>query len=213
MEFDNDRYDSIALGDVYGSQVVIEVFKDPEYVIPYQTIIKDIATTRSCVNSWYNYFYCPLASELDTATRSLFYRLNPVKGKIRVTITEGLQPRSSVSYMVAGKSSYVGDTLFNVNLGLIDYSSKKFDDFGILELTRRQSRQTMDVDVVFDSARLTEINYLARKSLGKVVLFINDEDPESVYNHLLLLGLIQDFTTVLSNPIKTQASFQIEEVI
>jgi len=213
MEFDNNRYDTLALGDVYGSNIKIEVFKDPDSTTPYQVITKDISTIRSCVDSWYNYYYCPLASELDDPINSMYFRLYPVRGKIRVTITQGSLPKSSVAYMIGGRSDFIGDTLFNVGLGIVDYSKKEFDDFGILELTRRESRQTRDVDVSFDSARVTEVNRIVRANLGKVVLFINDESQDSAYDNLLLLGLLQDFTTVLSNPIKTQASFSLEEVI
>ena len=120
---------------------------------------------------------------------------------------------SSVSYLVAGKSKYVGESLFGVSLGLTDYSNKEIDDFGILELKRRESRQNMDIDVIFNSNTIVEINKIARQSLGKVVLFIGDESLDSSYSHLLILGLLGDFNTVLSNSVKTSASFSIEEVI
>lgn len=115
--------------------------------------------------------------------------------------------------MVCGNTQYVGDTLFGVGIGLIDYSKKSIDDFGILELTRRESRQTMDIDVTYESARINQVNRMVRGVLGKVALFINDEDTESKYENLLLLGLVDDFTTVLSNSVEVQASISLSEVI
>jgi hypothetical protein len=213
MEFDTDNYDAIAFGNVYGSQLKIEVFKEDDLNNPYQVITEDIATTRYCVSSWWNYYYCPLASELDSTLSNVFHRIYPVKGVIRVTITQGYQPHSSVAYMVAGNTNYVGDSLYGASVGLIDYSRKEIDSFGILDLSKRESRQTMDINVSFDTGDTMRINKVARDVLGSVVLFVGDEDEDSQIENLLILGLLEDFTTIVDNCTKTEASFNITEVI
>ena len=71
----------------------------------------------------------------------------------------------------------------------------------------------MDVDVYFPNTRIPDVNRIARNALGKVVLFVNDERTDTKYEHLLMLGLIEDFTTIITETEFTTASFQLTEVI
>jgi len=211
LEFNTSRYDTIALGNVRGTDIIIEVFESSDLATPVQTISQKIET-RYTVKSWWDYFYSPLIPDLVEFERDFFYRIKPVVGKVKVTITEGYGAYSSISYLNSGKSEYVADTLFDVGMGIIDYSKKETDEYGDTELKRRVSRDTMDVNIQFNSERVNYVKRLIKKNLGKVVLFIIDESIDSAYEHLLLQGYIEDYTTVLSNPIQTQASITIGEV-
>ncbi len=211
-EFQNDRYDAIALGGVHASSILIEILDNLDAVV--YTFTEDLSNRRPEVVDWYTYYYTPLPDGSSEFLENFFYRLPlyDLTHKIRVTLEEK-SGYSECSYMICGNTTFIGDTLFGFGLGLIDYSSKEVDDFGILELKRRESRQTMDVDVSFDSGRINLVNRAIRDILGSVVLFINDEAADSAYEHLLMLGLVEDFTTVLSNPQKTSASISLTEVI
>ena len=131
---------------------------------------------------------------------------------IRVTLEEK-SGSSQCAYLICGNSSYLGCTLYDLGMGLIDYSVKKVDDFGISTLTRRKSRQTIDVDFTFDSPKVNIVNRAVRDVLGQVVLFINDESTTSSYENLLLLGYVESFDTILKNKETTTASLSLMEVI
>jgi len=212
-EFQNDRYDAIALGSVHASSILIEIVNSGGTTV--FSIYEELADRRPAVVDWYTYYYTPLpGAATSVPLENFFFRLDlyDLTHTIRVTLEEK-SGSSSCSYMICGNSEYVGDTLYGVNMGLLDYSSKKIDDFGILELTRRESRQTMDIDVTFAAGRVNVVNRVIRNALGKVMLFINDENIDSQYEHLLLLGMVDDFTTVLSNSVEIQASINLSEVI
>lgn len=211
MEFTNNKYDVIALGGVKGNSIKIEVFDSNSILV--QTI-ENAVSGRSCVDSWWNYYNCPLVGQGGDVEENFYFRILAVSGTIKVTVTELTEDNeSSVAYVIGGNSSFIGDTLFNVNMGLTDYSVKETDDFGITTLLRRQSRELMDIDIIFDSVRVNSVKRLIRGLLGRVVLFVNDESEDSAYENLLLLGYVDDFQTVLNNGVKTQASISIEEVI
>ncbi len=211
-EFQNNRYDAIALGGVFASSILVEIVDSLDAVV--FSVYEDLTNRRNGVVDWFTYYYEPFPVAEEVTAENFFYRLDVYDNThtIRVTLEESAG-RSECSYMICGNTEYVGDTLYGLNLGLIDYSSKEVDDFGILELRRRESRQTMDINVVYDAARINQVNRLVRATLGKVALFINDEDTSSNYENLLLLGLVDNFTTVLSNSVKIEASIGLEEVI
>jgi len=211
LEFDTSRYDTIALGDVRGTDIIIEVFQSSDLVTPVQTITEKIET-RYTVDSWFNYFYSPLIPDLTEFERNFFYRIQPVVGKVKVTVTEGYGSYSSIGFLNSGKTEYVADTLFSVGMGIEDYSKKETDEFGDTSLTRRISRDTMDIEIQFESGRINHVKRLIKRKLGKVVLFIVDESADSGYENLLLQGYVENYTTVLSNPVQTQASISISEV-
>ncbi len=211
-EFQNDRYDAIALGTIFASSILIEIVSESS-VVAWSTIV-DMTRRRPDVVDWYTYYFLPLPDEETINSENFFFRL-PIYSSsytIRVTLEEK-SGSSSCAYMICGNSVYIGDTLFGVNLGIVDYSNKEIDKFGILDLTRRESRQTMDVDIVYDAGNINIVNREIREHLGRVCLFVNDESEDSKYENLLLLGMIDDFTTILSSPTKIQASIQLGEVI
>jgi len=210
MEFETSRYDAISLGNVRGTDIIIEVFETGDYVNAVETITQKIET-RYTVDSWFNYFYSPLIPDLTEFERNFYFRIKAVTGKIRVTITEGYGAYSSVSYMLSGKTEYIADTLFNVGMSLTDYSKTDTDEFGVTEVQKRDVRESLDINIQFDSKRINHVRRSIKRKQGEILLFIVDESIDSAYENLQILGYIEDYNTVLSNAIQTQASITVSE--
>lgn len=211
-EFQNNRYDTLALGGVHASGVKIEILNNLSEVI--WSDITNLSKVRPEVHDWYTYYFTTLPQATEVVAQNFFYRLPSYDNThtIRVTLDEK-DGRSACAYMVAGNSQYIGCTQHGVGMGLEDFSHKEVDDFGVLELTKRDSRQTMDLDLVFSAYSTQRIKRVVRDTMGKVVLFVADESDGSIYEHLLMLAYIEDYTAVLSDQYRTQASLSISEVI
>ena len=206
----NDSYDIISFGRLIGKTLTVEVLNASGTVVDTHHAI---TYPRPNSNTWYNYYF----DQFLTAFTPLnyFFRIKPIQGgtiRITVTIDDSLQ-RAEVGYMVAGKGVHLGDTLYGVSLGLNDNSLVEIDDYGITTVTKRDANQTQDVDVVFPSSHIQEMKRRVRDIYGRIVLFIADETSNNAYEHLPILGYVEDFTTVLNNSVETKASLSIKEVI
>jgi len=209
-EFDNNVYDAIALGNVYGETVKIQVFDSNDQEV--QSYTKSIYN-RPQSNTWYNYYFDQFVS---TATAdSFFFRIQPLaSGYIRVTVeANSVTDTASVGYMVAGVTGYAGCTLYGVQLGLNDNSLVETDDFGVTQVTKRIANETMDIDVIFPKETIMDKMRNARKVFGEIILFIGDETDTSEYEHLMILGYVQDYNTILEDQEQVTASWSLIEVI
>ncbi len=206
--FNNESYDIISFGGVSGASITVELYDNGDTLIHSET---RVIYNRPNSNSWYNYYFDEFEIGVDA---SFLFRLPPQSGGyITTTVEADGDGAAQVGYMVAGSSVYVGDSLFGASLGLEDNSLIEIDDFGITTIVKRTANSFMDVDVVFPSQQVKQMERKASEVFGKIALFIGDESVDSGYEHLATLGYIEGYTTVLSNPIQTQASYSIREVI
>lgn len=211
-EFQNDRYDALALGYVNAEYVFVEILSN--LGTPVWTFTENLGRVRPEVVNWYTYYYTPIPSTEDDYPENFFIRLPNYSPDYSIRVTLGERNGySSCGYMLCGNSKYIGDSLYGLNRGLEDFSIKEVDSFGILELTKRQSRQIQDVDVLISSGRIETVTRDVRDHLGEVILMITDESTDTAYEHLLMLCTIDDFNVILSNAVKVEASLSVSEVI
>ncbi len=210
--FQNARYDTIAFGNVNGSSVLVEMLDSGDQVVWSET--KSLGRTRLDVVDWYTYYFTPIPDADATTEEEVIFRLPSYDDqyKIRTTIYEN-NSSSSCSYMICGQAKYLGDSLYGYSSGLDDFSYKEVDDMGVLDLKRRQSRQLADIDFIYKSGNIRHVMRLIREHLGKVILIVADEDENSKYEHLMTLGLIENYTTILSNSQYIEGSLSVSEVI
>jgi len=205
----NKSYDILAMGNVQGKTIRVQAWDSVGGLI--------FDTTRGLynrpnTNNWYNYYFGEFKD--DGYSENFIFTLPPSGGgHILITVEANEGGIASVGYMVGGYSQYVGDSLFGLSVGLESNSQIEKDDFGITTITRRTSNALMDIDVIFSSRLQPEMQRVARSVLDKIVLFVGDEDTQSPYENLLILGYIDDYNAILSNSVKTTASYSIKEVI
>lgn len=205
--FPNLSYNFVGLGGVLGSTVLIEVLDDLNNVI--YTAGDDIYFREDA--DWYGYYFGTFNNDTE---QGFIYNLPPTTGgSIRVTVSVDSSGTAAVDYMIAGYSQWVGDSLYGASLGFESNSTIEIDDFGITTITRREAAQKMDIDCIFPSQQIQQMKRLARSIIDKTVLFVGDESEDSVYENLLILGYIESWDVILSNPVKITSSFGIREVI
>lgn len=208
-EFANNSYDFLGLGAIEGDNITVEAY-DAQGVLQYSS--NDIVYDRPNSNNWYGYYFYEFREE--GKGQSFIHTLPPIVGGfIRVTIEANDNGLASAGYMVAGYQEWVGDSLFGVNRGLEDNSIVEKDDYGITTITPRTANETMDLDTIFPSSHIMPITRIAKDTLGKIVLFVGDESKDTPYEGLTILGYLESYNSILSNPTRTIASWSVKEVI
>jgi len=211
--FANTGFDTISFGGVYAGGVTVNVYNSTgglEYT--YNNIVYN----RPNSNNWYGYFFDLFDTTVigDPADSSSFlFRIPPAAGGHIEVIVEAKDGIAKVGYMVGGNEVFVGDSLFGVSLGIEDNSQIEKDDFGVTSIVKRTANTFMDLDVIFHSHQIKQMERKALGLVGQVCLFVGDNTQHSKYEHLMTLGYIESYTTVLSNPTVTTASYSIKETI
>jgi hypothetical protein len=163
------------------------------------------------VVDWWTYIYSTYGYESNKAVKIDL----PLKGSfVKVTFHKSTESSfTSCGFLVLGEAVHMGDTLANVNFSYNSFATKEFDDFGTLRLTKRAVQDLVDFETLIPAREIQTFKRELKRVYNDVVLFVIDESENSRYENLLILGIIQDASTVLTDFSKSIMTFSILEVI
>ncbi|MDP4300338.1 hypothetical protein [Leptothrix discophora] len=194
--------DSIALLDLQAARVEVDVYTDASAgELAYGRAI-DLAD-RAGVSSWYDY----LAVPIDLQSTVVLTDLPPLHGgRVTVRITAVSATSIAVGTCVLGTAVALGDTRTGASLGIVDYSRKKTDDYGVTDIVERPWSGRITVPV---SMRREQVDAVSRalsliRAKPVVWLIADDIDASVIY------GFWTDWSITLSYPTHAEASITIQ---
>jgi hypothetical protein len=156
------------------------------------------------IDNWFSWFFEPLGRK----TGMLFLDV-PVyeSGVLTVTLTRD-NPADTVSCgtLLVGRQFDIGDTEHGVDLGIIDYSRKETDQFGVTSVVERAFAKRMTARVVMQTSAIDDVHRTLAAIRATPVLWIGSESFES----LTVFGFYKEFSIDLAYPTVSYCSLTIE---
>ncbi|RLC84145.1 MAG: hypothetical protein DRI37_09395 [Chloroflexi bacterium] len=215
LKFDATNFNHLAFGGVQGGVLTVEEHKADGTLI--KTKDYPIGIARINAQNWYNYYYLPIPDTSGAGSGLpidvMIALIQPTTSTITVKLTRNSALEAFIGSMVGGKGLDIGDVEYGVNIGLIDYSRKETDEYGITTLVRRKSRQTMTCDVVTPAVHIQGAKRVVQNALGHALMFVADPDKDSKFENLIMLGYIEEWETYLNNGVIARSRLRLEEVL
>lgn len=191
--------DSIALLDVAATSVHITMTDGGGGSTVYDKTVD--MTDMAILLDWWGYFFDPILPK-DTLTAN---DLPPYStGQITVAITAAATAQCGT--LVVGNNVEIGTLRPGAGLGIIDYSRKETDQWGVTSVTERAYAKRFDLDVMVDAVK---VDYVAKK-LAEIratpVVWIGDD----IYASLVALGFYKDWSITIAYPTLAEARLTIE---
>ena len=156
------------------------------------------------IDNWFSWFFEPLGQK----TSMLFLDV-PVyaAGQLSVTLTRD-NPADSVSCgtLLVGRQLSLGDTEHGADIGIIDYSRKETDQFGVTSVVERAFAKRMTAKVVMPTDAIDDIHRSLAALRATPVLWIGSESFES----LTVYGFYKEFSIDIAYPTVSYCSLTIE---
>ena len=156
------------------------------------------------IDNWFSWFFEPLGQK----TSMLFLDV-PVyaAGQLSVTLTRD-NPADSVSCgtLLVGRQLSLGDTEHGADIGIIDYSRKETDQFGVTSVVERAFAKRMTARVVLATDAIDDIHRSLAALRATPVLWIGSESFES----LTVYGFYKEFSIDIAYPTVSYCSLTIE---
>ena len=170
---------------------------------PFWSETFDIGIFETDEAGWYDYFF----SKLTTPGQWVFTDIGTYKNAaLRVTLYGGTG--MEVGALVFGRSRDLGCTLFGANLGITDYSTKEFDEFGRATIIERVYANTLECDLYFAHTQLRTIYKFLSDVRATPVVWIGSEEDE--FDATIIYGFYKDFNIELRDASGCYCSLQIE---
>lgn len=158
----------------------------------------------SHVVGWFEWFYLEYFPRRDI----VFMDLPVWPG---ATLTVSLHTPAGTSEcgeIVIGRVSTLGDAKYGSSVGIIDYSVKETDEFGIFSVLKRDYSKRAEFDVAVRTPQVAATNSILALYRADPVVWVGDENrPETI-----VYGYYRDFGVTLSNPAWSDCSITVEGI-
>lgn len=198
------RIDTLFLGGLVADEVTLTIEVDSEEI---HSETRSLYTRQTL--TWSYYFFRPI----ERRASALFQNLPPVTGAtvtVEITRNAGLVGCAS---LIMGQKVYLGEAVYGAEADAKNFSRIDRDEFGGATLTPRRSVPTADMTIWFEKARSKALMDL-RDRLNAVPAVWSglDDDTDSYFEPVLILGIYTRFRLNLAQPTHGVLSATFEEV-
>lgn len=205
ITFDISNFDTLALLNLEVEDVMIELYDNDSMQVVYSNDVNMQDETE--VIDFYSYCFNPFVYK-----PSLYIGELPLYNNGTITITLS-GTTTKVGRIVLGRSYFVGDTEYNVSLGIESYSIRDVDVFGNVTLKQRGTVNIDSIPVRFPTSKAVQLRERFKELDAKPLLFIGDESETSITQNLLNFGYWTSFSPLLQNPTSSVSSVGIKGIL
>lgn len=160
----------------------------------------------SLVNDWYTYFFEPFSLRTDFVITNL-----PAYGEGVITVTISGSGTVSCGYCLIGETINLGTTGYGAQSGIIDYSKKDTDEFGVTTFVRRHYSRRMSAPITMPNGRLPYLHRTIAGLRATPCLWVGSE--EESFSPLIVYGYYRDFAVEITYPTESLCTLEIEGLI
>lgn len=197
--FTADRINSMGFLDVNASSIRIRAndgvttYYDQTFNLP----------DRAIIQNWYDYFY----TESFRTTELIIKDIPAITGSTyTVTITNSAA-NVSIGTFIYGNFTEIGNTQYGANVGIVDYSKKSVDEFGIATLVKRTFSKKVDLRIYVENTSVDAVCSKLNSLRATNCLWAGST---GVYESLTVFGFYKDYAIDISYPTYSILSIQVE---
>lgn len=198
--------DSLAILGIVGNLVTVTVRDDLNGNIIYE---QSQSLQGETVYDWYQYFFFDVNTQ---RTQAIFTNIPSSFGNSHTTVSITSQGNVSIGSLIFGTTYKLGNTEYGVNSGVIDYSRKETDDFGVTTFVKRAYSKRLTAKVSVRNAELNRVQRVLYNLRATPALWIASDDP-TYEEPLVVFGFYRDFSTEIPYPTMSYCNLEIEGLI
>lgn len=153
--------------------------------------------TGVVVGNWYQYFYEPIyqrdAVSVTDIVDSTLLALPAYQNGVLSIIIERVGGQVQVGATIVGMAYDLGETLTKPQIGIIDYSRKTTNDFGVTTFVKRNYSKRMTAQVLVESADVDNLVSVLAAYRATPVVFVGSD---ALYTSMIIHGAYKDWEIV-----------------
>ena len=191
---------SLALFGLVGSSIDITVRDALAGAIVYthsQTLDGTI------IADWYQYFFEPVVQLGEVVLTDL-----PPYGDAHITVVITGTGTVECGICLVGTFYTLGDTQYGASVGIVDYSRKETDAFGITTFVRRAYSKRMTARLMLDTVQINKVQRVLADLRATPCAWIGVDND--TYAPLVIYGFYKDFSIEIAYPTLSYCSLEVE---
>lgn len=190
----------LALLGLVGTQLVVQVRDGAGGPLVYD---RTISLDGTFIYDWYQYFFEPNVQIGEVVLTDLPPYLN---ARLTVTLTgSGTIQTGTLSF---GTQYDLGDAEYGAALGIIDYSRKDTDEFGVTSFVRRDFSKRLTARLLLPNGQINRVQRVLADLRAQPAVWVTSDVDE--LRPLTVFGFFRDFSIDVPYPTQSYCSLEIE---
>ncbi len=195
---------SLALFGLVGTSVSITITDG----VAGPTVYSETASLDGTfIFDWYQYFFEPYVQIEEVVLTDL-----PPYSSARLTVTLSGSGTVQVGQLIFGTQYELGDAGYGASVGIIDYSVKQTDEFGVTTFVERSFSKRMTARLMLDTVQISRVQQVLARVRAKPSVWVG-VPGDSTFNPLTVYGYYRDFSVDVAYPTKSYCSLEIEGLV
>lgn len=192
---------AVALFGLIGNSVTLEL-RDSTTALVYSYTLN---LQGAAISNWFDYYYQDFVqvAQLVRTDLPLVY-----SGSLTITITG---PNVACGQCVIGKAFELGDIQYGATAGIVDYSKKETDVYGITTFIVRAYSKRMTAKLWVPNSNLNSIQQTLAGVRATPCVWLGTDDTN--YEPLVVYGFYKDFSLEIAYFDTSYCSLEIEGLI
>jgi hypothetical protein len=196
-----DVISSIAFLNLIGESIRVEMITDDGVIYDETQNLQG-----AIIADWWDYYF----AKDEQIFQAIFNNL-PLyyQSQIRITLTGPTGSNVAIGHAPFGTSQEIGSLEMGATSGIIDYSRKETDEFGVTDFVRRDFADEFTGQVFVDNTQLNRIKRLLRELRATPCLWIGTEDSKYAET-LVVYGWYREHRIAIAYPEHSLIDLEIE---
>ena len=190
------------LSGLVGSTATVQIKDGVAGAVVYSATV---SLLTGDVFDWFSYFFANFDQKAQVVLTDL-----PIYSSSYVTVTVTGSGTVEIGTLLVGKMFSEGSAQYGAEAGIVDYSRKEVDAFGVMTFVERAFSKRFSVSLAIDKARTIPFISLLNSLRATPAVYITTSDDN--YAYLAALGFYRSYRTVVSYPTQNLISLEIEEL-
>jgi hypothetical protein len=118
----------------------------------------------------------------------------------------------SIGELLFGKLQNLGKTAYGIRTGIIDYSKKETNEFGVTTFVKRGFSKTMSCSVYVENKDYNRVVETLQSVLAEPTAWIGTDAAE-YSNGSIIFGAFKDFNIVISYPTYSMLDIEVQGLV
>ena len=198
---DTGLCNSLALLGLVGSQVVVTIKDGTGGPTIYS---RTVSLDGTFIYDWYQYFFEPNVQIGEVVLTDL-----PPYPNAELTVTLTGSGTIEIGQLIWGTQYDLGDAEYGASLGIIDYSRKETDEFGVTTFVRRDFSKRLSARVLLQNTQINRVQRVLSDLRAEPAVWITAPDVPDLAP-LTVYGFFRDFQIEVPYPRESLCSLEIE---
>ena len=192
---------AMALFGLVGNQVTVNITDGAGGPNVYS---RTISLDGTFIYDWYMYFFEPYVQIEEVVLTDL-----PPYASARLTMSLSGGGAVQVGQLVFGNQYELGDAQYGASVGIIDYSRKETNEFGVTTFVQRAFSKRMTARLLLHTSQISRVQQVLARVRAKPAVWVGVPD-DGRYLPLTIYGFYRDFNVEVAYPTQSFCSLEIE---